>query len=89
VQTALRETQEEAGIEGTVVGRRVGSPVEFFNGHERVRVEYFLIEARSESDDTDGREKRWFPLDQAIAAVSFDSARALLREAATRLRTNA
>ena len=89
MQTALRETQEEAGIEGTVVGRRVGSPVEFFNGHERVRVEYFLIEARSESDDTDGREKRWFPLDQAIAALSFEGARALLREAATRLRTTA
>jgi len=88
-QTALRETREEAGIEGTVIGRRVGAPLEFFNGRERVRVDYFLIEARSESDETDGREKRWFPIDQAIAAVSFDGARALLREAATRLRTNA
>jgi 8-oxo-dGTP pyrophosphatase MutT (NUDIX family) len=84
-QTAVRETREEAGVDGRLVGGRVGEPIEFHNGKERVRVEYFLIEARSESDDTDGREKRWFAIDDAIAAVAFDTAQRLLRDARSRL----
>lgn len=73
-------------MDGEVVGRRVGDPIEFHNGRELVRVEYFLIEARAESDDTDGREKRWFPLDDAMRVLSFQNAQALLQEAGSRLR---
>jgi 8-oxo-dGTP pyrophosphatase MutT (NUDIX family) len=87
-EAAVRETQEEAGVDGVIVGRRVGEPIEFHNGRERVRVEYFLIESRSESDETDGREKQWFGIDAAIGAVAFDSAQRLLREAKTRLAPN-
>jgi len=84
-ETALRETLEEAGVAGRVIGARVGEPLEFDNGVELVRVEYFLIEAQSESDETDGREKWWFTAEQASSAVAFDSARALLAEARRRL----
>ncbi len=70
-----------------MIGRRVGSPVEFHNGRELVRVEYFLIEARAESNQTDSREKRWFPIEEALAALSFETARALLRGAMRRLRS--
>jgi 8-oxo-dGTP pyrophosphatase MutT (NUDIX family) len=84
-ETAVRETREEAGVKGDVVGARVGDPIEFHNGKDLVRVEYFLIEARSESGETDGRKKRWFRIDDAIAAVSFESAQRLLREAKSRL----
>src|SRR5215470_7070385 len=80
-QTSVRETEEEAGVSGRVIGGRVGEPVEFHNGVELVRVEYFLIEAESESPQTDGRAKRWFPIDEAIATVAFDTAKQLLREA--------
>jgi 8-oxo-dGTP pyrophosphatase MutT (NUDIX family) len=79
-QTALRETSEEAGVEGEIVGTRVGAPEEFHNGRYVVRVEYFLIHATRESPQTDGREKRWFPIDDAIEIVCFDSMRAQLRE---------
>ena len=85
-ETAVRETREEAGVDGEVVGRRVGDPIEFHNGRELVRVEYFLIDARAESDDTDGREKRWFPLDDAMRVLSFQNAQTLLQEARSRLR---
>jgi 8-oxo-dGTP pyrophosphatase MutT (NUDIX family) len=84
-ETALRETREEAGVDGDVVGGRVGEPLEFHNGREQVRVEYFLIEARSEADETDGRTKQWFAMDDAIATVAFDSARQLLELAKRRL----
>lgn len=74
---ALREVHEEAGIVGDVVGP-VGQPLEFQSGDELVRVQYFLIRARAETPHTDGREKRWFEANAAIAALQFDNARALL-----------
>ena len=66
---------------GGIVFRRDGDRIMIL----LVRVEYFLIEAQSESDETDGREKRWFTAEQASSAVAFDSARALLAEARRRL----
>ena len=44
-------------------------------------MQYFLIRMTSESDETDGREKAWFPFDEALDRVSFASARDLLRQA--------
>jgi diadenosine hexaphosphate hydrolase (ATP-forming) len=78
--TALRETSEEAGIEGEVIGA-VGEPKQFHNGRELVRVQYYAIRARNESPHTDGREKRWFTAEEALEAVSFPEDRDLLREA--------
>ena len=77
---AERETREEAGIEGWAIGP-VGSPDEFDWAGQTFRVQYFLIQTISESDETDGREKAWFPFDEALQHVSFNSARALLRAA--------
>ena len=82
--TALRETQEEAGVTGELLGP-VGQPLEFDNGREFVRVQYFLIRAVSESPHTDGRLKQWFPFEAAVAAVGFPETRRLLREALTRI----
>jgi 8-oxo-dGTP pyrophosphatase MutT (NUDIX family) len=76
---ALREVQEEAGVTGDLVGP-VGEPLEFQSGREYVRVQYFLIRARSESAETDGREKQWFEASAALDALRFDNARALLRQ---------
>ena len=85
-ETALRETREEAGVAGEIVGR-VGSPCQFHNGRELVRVQYFLIRAVEETPDTDGREKRWFAFDDAVAAVPYDDMRELLRDARGRIPT--
>ena len=78
--TAARETREEAGVDGKILGP-VGAPLEFHSGRELVRVQYFLLRAVSEVSDTDGRAKAWFPFDEAVAAVAFEETRELLREA--------
>jgi len=77
---AVRETREEAGIKGRAIGP-IGDPDEFEWAGELYRVQYFLIRMIAESDETDGREKAWFPFDKASRRVSFKSARKLLREA--------
>lgn len=81
-EAALRESHEEAGITGDLLGP-VGMPLEFDNGRERVRVQYFLIRAVSESPHTDGRLKQWFRFDDALVAVRFPETRRLLSEALT------
>ena len=77
---AVRETREEAGVTGRALGP-IGDPDQFEWAGQLYRVQYFLIRMVSESDETDGREKAWFPLDKALKRVSFKSARGLLREA--------
>jgi 8-oxo-dGTP pyrophosphatase MutT (NUDIX family) len=86
--TALREVEEEAGVTGAIVGP-VGEPLEFDNGREFVRVQYFLIRAVDEAPHTDGRRKQWFPFDAAVQAVKFEETRDLLREAQRTIRTAA
>ena len=77
---ALREVEEEAGVVAELVGP-VGRPQEFQSGKEPVSVQYFLMRARSESASSEGREKRWFPVDEALHALSFEDARQLVRDA--------
>lgn len=77
---AVRETREEAGVKGKAIGR-IGKPDEFQWAGQRYRVRYFLIRMISETDETDGREKAWFPVHKALKRISFKSARALVREA--------
>jgi ADP-ribose pyrophosphatase YjhB (NUDIX family) len=77
-QAALRETHEEAGVDGDLIGP-VGAPLEFQSGRETVHVQYFLILARSESDATDGRAKQWFTADEAMSQVAFADSRRLLQ----------
>jgi 8-oxo-dGTP pyrophosphatase MutT (NUDIX family) len=78
-ETALRETREEAGVDGELLGP-VGAPLEFRSGAVAVRVQYFLIRVHSESPSPEGRETRWFSLDEAIGAVMFEDAQQLLRD---------
>src|SRR3954447_6927769 len=75
--TALRETYEESGVEGALVGP-VAEPLEFDVGTVHVRVQYFLIRAISERPSPEGREKQWFTLDDARRMVTFENARRLL-----------
>jgi ADP-ribose pyrophosphatase YjhB (NUDIX family) len=82
--TAVRETREEAGVHGEAIGE-IGDPQEFEWAGRWYRVQYFLIRMTSESDETDGREKAWFPFDEALDRVSFESARDLLRQARKRI----
>jgi 8-oxo-dGTP pyrophosphatase MutT (NUDIX family) len=78
--TALRETEEEAGVTGELIGP-VGAPLVFDNGRELVSVQYFLIRATAESGGAEGRVKQWFRPSEVMAAVIFEETRQLLREA--------
>ena len=82
--TAVRETREEAGVQGEALGE-IGDPQEFEWAGRWYRVQYFLIQMTSESDETDGREKAWFSFDEALDRISFTSARDLLRQARTKI----
>jgi len=77
---AMREAWEEAGVKGTL-GGKVGAPLEFQSGDEAVSVQYFLVRATDESASPEGRDKRWLSVDEALAALAFESARDKLREA--------
>jgi 8-oxo-dGTP pyrophosphatase MutT (NUDIX family) len=77
---AVRETWEEAGVEGELDGA-IGAPLEFESGRELVSVEYFLLRARGEQASPEGREKRWLSVEDALNALAFESAREKLREA--------
>jgi len=83
-EAALRETQEEAGVDGTLVGP-VGRPLEFQSGREPVRVQYFLIVATSETESPEGRAKRWYPVEKAADQLLFDGARDLIGHVRTSL----
>jgi len=82
--TAVRETREEAGVEGEAIGE-IGDPQEFEWASRWYRVQYFLIQMTSESDETDGRAKAWFSFDEALDRISFTSARDLLLQARKRI----
>ena len=80
---ALRELDEEAGVEGAIVGR-VGSST-FRSGSEDVEVTYFLVRATNQGRDREGRRRVWLPPAAARAWLSFPDARDLLDRAMAHL----
>jgi diadenosine hexaphosphate hydrolase (ATP-forming) len=83
-QAGVRETMEEAGVSGDLLGP-VGAPLEYDWNGKRYGVQYFLIRATAESPASDGREVVWLPYDEALQRLSFDDTRRLLREARARI----
>jgi diadenosine hexaphosphate hydrolase (ATP-forming) len=77
---ALRETREEAGVDGELLGP-VGEPLDYKWRFKRYRVQYFLIRATSEFPANDGRTIRWLPFDEAVARLSDEGTRRLLEQA--------
>jgi 8-oxo-dGTP pyrophosphatase MutT (NUDIX family) len=82
-EAALRETEEEAGVDGELLGP-VGA-LEFDWRGKRYAVQYFLIRATSETPRTDGRTKVWLPFDDALARLTYADTQRLLREAHPRM----
>jgi 8-oxo-dGTP pyrophosphatase MutT (NUDIX family) len=78
-ETALRETSEEAGVDGELIGP-VGDPLEFQSGREPVRVSYFLIRTTAEGESPELRRKAWYRLDEVGAHLPFENTRQLLRD---------
>jgi len=84
-ETAIRETWEEAGVTGKL-GPRVGAPLEFESGKERVSVQYFILRATADKPSPEGRDKLWLTVDDASEALVYESSREKLREAVALLR---
>jgi diadenosine hexaphosphate hydrolase (ATP-forming) len=83
-QAGVRETQEEAGVTGDLLGP-VGAPLEYDWNGKRYSVQYFLIRAAAEEPASDGRTIVWLPVDAALERLSFDDTRRLLRDARARM----
>jgi 8-oxo-dGTP pyrophosphatase MutT (NUDIX family) len=82
-EAGLREVEEEAGVTGEIVAP--AGEQEFDWGGRRYRVEYFLIRATSETDETDGRKKVWLPFDKAVARLTYPETKRMLRDARARM----
>src|ERR687893_1094195 len=69
-QAALRETKEEAGVVGTLIGP--AGTLEYGFLGARARVEYFLVQfTREASQPEDGRQRTWCDLDEALERLSY------------------
>jgi bis(5'-nucleosidyl)-tetraphosphatase len=83
-EAGVRETQEEAGVTGDLLGP-IGAPLEYDWNGKRYSVQYFLIRVTAESPATDGRDIAWLPFEEALQRLSFDDTSRLLREAQSRM----
>jgi 8-oxo-dGTP pyrophosphatase MutT (NUDIX family) len=81
---ALRETFEEAGVSGLIVGR-AGPALRFDSGGRNLVVDYFLVELTAEMPSPEGREKRWCLPDDAAERITFQNSRDLLKGALERI----
>ena len=85
---ALRESEEEAGVRGQVVGYL--GRFSFPYGKRRVVVRCYLIKARGRASAREGRKHRWYDFDDAVRKISFEELSALLgRHARTILASGA
>lgn len=85
---AVREAQEETGLECTVQGDELMTIDWFFRSRGQLIHKYcqfFLMESRSGDpvpETGEGiSECRWFPATEAVREITYDNAREVLREA--------
>ena len=82
-EAGVRELEEEAGVTGDVIGP--AGEQEFDWRGQKYRVEYFLVRATAESDETDGRKKVWLPFDEAVKRLTYPETKKMLRDAHRRM----
>jgi 8-oxo-dGTP pyrophosphatase MutT (NUDIX family) len=89
-QTALREVQEETGLEAEIIRPLGDISYWFVWGGERVRkkVAFYLMRAvggDTSKHDHEMEEIRWIPLQRAIKMATYPSERDVIRRAAEAL----
>jgi 8-oxo-dGTP pyrophosphatase MutT (NUDIX family) len=82
-QTALRETQEEAGVIGRILAP-LGA-LEFESVGRPLHVEYFLVELLGDAAWSERRPFVWGTYGETRARIEFPSARKLLATARAQL----
>ena len=79
-EAAVRETREEAGVVGKLIGP--AGVLEYGFLGAKARVEYYLVEFKKEAGrPEDGRQKTWCRLDEALERLKYKNTRKLLRKA--------
>ena len=87
-ETACREVREETGLEGRPMGDLGPIQYVFYSPHERSKVRktvhFFLMkflrgDVRDHDDEVE--EARWFPAEQAIQNLAYESERGILNKA--------
>jgi 8-oxo-dGTP pyrophosphatase MutT (NUDIX family) len=81
-ETALREVEEETGSQARIVGPSF--EIEYLVGADRKTVTFFKMECVSHGGSVDASEVRevvWLTPRQAIARLTYDSEREVLRQA--------
>jgi 8-oxo-dGTP pyrophosphatase MutT (NUDIX family) len=77
---ALRETKEEAGVIGKLIGP--AGMLEYGFLGAKARVDYFLVQFKREAGPPeDGRQRTWCKLEDALDRLSYKNTRKLLRKA--------
>lgn len=78
-EAALRETREEAGVEGVIVDHLAA--MEFESPRGTVQVEYYLVAWTADVKSEEQRERRWCSVDEALELLAFDGAQDLVVKA--------
>jgi len=76
---ALRELKEEAGITGEIVAELTEQ--HFKVTDQIIHVQYFLIRKLGYVEEKENRSVRWLDEQTALGLLSFEEARAVLRNA--------
>ena len=79
VETAIREVREETGIETKLLPPGYLGTTEFNLDLRNLRVQYFLLQYTGTSGPGDGRLHKWCTYDAALALLTFENTRELLR----------
>jgi ADP-ribose pyrophosphatase YjhB (NUDIX family) len=89
---ALREIREETGLTGRLLDPLGQIDYSFYSPRDRTRihktVHFFLVEfvsGNTEDHDHEVDEARWWPLDEALAQMTYDSERQMMVKAKDRL----
>jgi len=85
-EAAIRELQEEAGVDGEVI-KEIGM-LAFQSGREFVEVTYYLTRFIRTVPPSEDRDADWLPIAEARQRLSFETARQLLDTAAAAFVTN-
>jgi 8-oxo-dGTP pyrophosphatase MutT (NUDIX family) len=84
-QAALREAHEEAGVQAKAIAK--AGRTEFDFGASEYAIDYWLAETDDPGEPEAGRQLGWFGYKDALAKLTFDNMRTMLKRAWRRLPT--
>jgi len=86
--TALREVREETGLSGKLLGKLGETEYWFYEKEARSRihktVHFYLLEyqeGRPEDHDSEVEEVRWYPAEEALTLMTYQSEREIVEKA--------